>query len=124
MELRLAAEDGFTLLERGIVLTIVAVLLTIPISSYLTFSRRANDATAKANVHIVSSAIEAYYDDHDSYDGMTLATLGREYDTWIEPSKYSLSDVTETSYCVSSTSGRRSWKREGPGTKIVRGKCT
>jgi prepilin-type N-terminal cleavage/methylation domain-containing protein len=123
MKMRLAAEHGFTLLELAIVLAIIAILITIPVASYIAFDRRANDATAQSNVHIVLPSIEAYYADHKTYAGMTLAALHSDYDSAIVPSSYSLTNLGDSSYCVSSSSGNRTWKRQGPGAPIVQGGC-
>ncbi|HET7044531.1 MAG TPA: prepilin-type N-terminal cleavage/methylation domain-containing protein [Gaiellaceae bacterium] len=119
-----AAEQGFTLIELLIVLTIIGILVAIPISSYLGYRARANDAVARANVHVIVPAIEAFHVDHDeSYVGMTLDALKADYDKSIDPARYTLSSLSKDGYCVSSTSGDKSWKKAGPGVPYAAGTC-
>ena len=47
---RLAAEEGFTLVELTIVLLILGILLTIAVPSYLSFKDRSYKTAAKADV--------------------------------------------------------------------------
>ena len=81
---RLAREEGFTLIEIAVVLVIIGILLAITISSYLGFRGRASDARAKANVHAVLPAAEAFHGDNGTYTGMTLAALTTSYDRGLD----------------------------------------
>ncbi len=120
----LASEDGFTLIELVIVITIIGTLLTIMLTSYVEYQAKANSAVARANVQVLVPSIEAYYADKATYVGMTLPGLKDAYDQSIVSSVYALSDLTETSYCTSSTVGGQSWKKSGPGTVVARGACS
>jgi len=116
-----SSQGGFTLIELLVVIVIIGILLAIAVPSYLGFRDRANDSAAKANVRAALPAVEAYYADLGSYDGMTAANLASTYDQNIK-----LAAVTEadTSYCIQSTVGAKDWKIVGPGnTDPVSGTC-
>ena len=118
-----AAELGLTLVELIIVMTIIAVLLALPISSYLRYRTQAESVNARANVHAIVNSIEAYHVDHESYVGMTLDALRASYDQSLDPARYTLTGVTATSYCVSSRVGEAEWRRNGPGSPVEKGGC-
>lgn len=120
---RTAAELGFTLVELVVVMTVIGILVTIPIASFLHFRDQANDATARANVHVVVPSIESYFADNSTYVGMTLAGLKASYDHAIDPARYTLTSLTATGYCVSSSAGGRTWKKAGPGAQYTSGGC-
>jgi type IV pilus assembly protein PilA len=120
-----ASEHGMTLVELVIVLTIMAVLLTIAIGSYLGARQRAEERTAQANVRAILPAISAYHSDHGTYETMTFAAL-RSYDQSIDPSTYSFGDaanLTSSAFCVQSTEGGETWRKAGPDADIVAGAC-
>lgn len=118
-----AAETGFTLVELIVVMVIISILITLPIASYLHFTDRANSAVAKGMVREIAPSIEAFYADHTTYTGMTLAGLKTTYDSALDPAVYTLSGLTGSTYCVSSSKGGQSWKKDGPGADIVQGSC-
>ena len=121
-------EGGFTLIELLVVIIIIGILLAIAVPSYLGFRDRANDSAAKANVRAIIPAIEAFYSDHGTYVGMHLTgapanpgPLDASYDQSIDPTKYSLSGLGASTYCISSTSGGSTFRKVGPSGQIVSG---
>jgi hypothetical protein len=55
---------------------------------------------------------------------MTLPGLKTSYDQSIVPSRYTLTNLTGSTYCVSATHGTQSWKKDGPGAVIQPGACS
>ena len=110
---RLRGERGFTLVELVVVLVIVAVLLSIVVSSLTGVRGQAEEAAAKSNILQIVPSIEAYYADKGSYDGMTLASLEASYDQGLETTRYTLS-ASPSTYCVESTWGGQTWRKNGP----------
>ena len=58
---------GFTLVEILVVIIVIAVLASLVAPSVFQHVGRANDATARAQIELLSSAIEAYRMDNDHF---------------------------------------------------------
>ncbi len=108
-----------------VVLLVMSILLLIAVTSHLGARDRANDTRAPANVRAIP-AINSYFADNGTYVGMTLAGLRSTYDASIDPASYSFGDssnLTETSFCVQSTSADKTWRKNGPSAPIESGAC-
>ena len=117
------SEQGFTLTELLVVLVIIGILLSIAIATYVGVRDRATEAAAQTMIRQIEPSIEAYYADHSTYGGMTLATLRSDYDQALVISRYRLSGLSDTTYCVDSSYGSSAWRKQGPAAQAEAGTC-
>ena len=68
---------GFTLIELLIVVAIIAILAAIAIPNFLEAQVRAKVSRTKADMRTATTAIEAYFVDHNKYAPMTHVTSWR-----------------------------------------------
>lgn len=104
-----ASEQGFTLLELMIVMTIIGLLAAIAIPSYVNNVRRAKEAVLREDLHTMRQAIDSYTVDKEkapqSLDDLVQAgylktmpvdpITGRS-DTWIPVQDDSLMSIDQT----------------------------
>jgi Tfp pilus assembly protein PilE len=114
-----------TLVELIIVMILVAILVLIAVTAFRGYRDRANNAAAKENIYNVLPAISGYFVDHESYTGMTIAGLKAEYNAGINVGDYSLGSVppSDTTYCIQSSSGDRTWRKNGPDADLEPQPC-
>ena len=79
------------------------------------------EATAEANVRSAVPSIEAFYADHGTYLGATIAAL-REFDPGIG-STVAVGWVSSGRYCVQSTVAAQTASFTGPGGEVAPGAC-
>lgn len=60
---------GFTIIELLVVMTVIALLLTIAAPRYFQQIDRAKEATLKENLHVMRDAIDKYRSDKGVYPG-------------------------------------------------------
>jgi type IV pilus assembly protein PilA len=121
---RLRSEKGFTLIELLVVMIILAILMAVAIPSYLSFRDRANKSAAGADLRAAIPSVEAWFSDHGTYSGMTVASLQADYDQSISTGIITLSGLGATTYCVQATSPNDTDKiavKNGPSQQIVIG---
>ncbi|MBL8031913.1 MAG: type II secretion system protein, partial [Candidatus Doudnabacteria bacterium] len=96
-----AFQNGYTLVELLVVITIIALLTTIGASVYSTSQRNARDAARRASIKQMQSAMEQYYSTNDSSytDGCT------ELDTLIQTGTPTDPQTKEPFDCVVSGGG-------------------
>lgn len=80
-----ASDQGFTLIELLIVVAIIAILVSIGAVSFTRVQLQGRDITRKADLQIVSSALEQYHGDNSAYpvdDGNGNIDCGAGGLTW------------------------------------------
>ena len=103
------ANDGFTLIELIIVMTIIGLLTAIAIPSYLNSVRRAREAVLREDLHTMRAAIDSYTVDKEqapqSLDDLTQAgylkslpidPMTNKSDTWTTSQSDNLTNISET----------------------------
>jgi type IV pilus assembly protein PilE len=68
--------SGFTLIELMITVALVAVLAAIALPAYQDSVRKARRSTAQANLVELSSFMERYFTENNTYVGVTIAATG------------------------------------------------
>ena len=117
------------MIELLLVIVVIGVLSAIAVVSYLGFSDRASRTTAQANVRTVVPAMTAFYNEHSTYAGATLTTLREAYDLEIDDSaasRYKISDLSGSSYCLQNHIGDWYAWTTGPNEPIssaTSGRC-
>jgi type IV pilus assembly protein PilA len=98
---KIGESEGFTLIELLVVIVILGVLMAIAVPAYMGFKDRANRSAAQANVRSALATVEAYYQDNNTYAGMTLDAL-KSIDAGIKLDS-TMSALSDTTYCVQAT---------------------
>lgn len=76
---------GFTLIELMVVLSIVALLLTLAVPRYFHSVEKAREATLRQDLRVVREAIDRFYGDHDRYPDSLEELATRKYLRAIPP---------------------------------------
>lgn len=102
-------EGGFTLIELIIVMTIIGLLASIAIPSFVTTVKKAREAVLKSDLHTLRSAIDSYTVDKEqapqSLEDLVQAgylksipndPMTTKSDTWITSQSDVMTSITET----------------------------
>jgi general secretion pathway protein G len=85
---------GFTLIELMVVLTVIALLLSVVVPDYIGRVKRAEEAVLKENLTLMRDALDKHYADAGAYP-MTLQDLvAKHYLRSIPKDPLTQSDVT------------------------------
>jgi len=114
-------EDGFTLVELAIVVTLIGILLAIALGFQVGARDRAGDATARSNLRVAIPAIEAYQSDSGTYSGMTIAGLQAAYSPGVQG--IDILSADDGGYCIRASAAGRTWYTAGPGGDLTQTVC-
>ena len=102
-------ERGFTLVELMIVMTIIGILASIAIPSYLRSVQKAKEAVEREDLHTMRTAIDSYTVDKEkapqSLDDLVQAgylktipndPMTSRSDTWMTSQSDTMTDINET----------------------------
>lgn len=102
-------QDGFTLIELVIVMTVIGLLASIAIPSYINSVRKAREAVLREDLHTLRSAIDSYTVDKEqapqSLEDLVQAgyvksvpvdPITNQKDTWITSQSDTLTSINET----------------------------
>lgn len=70
---------GFTLIELIVVMTIIALLISIAVPRYFHSVEHAKEATLKQTLSVVRVAIDKFYGDNDRYPSSIAELVNRKY---------------------------------------------
>lgn len=105
---RLAAEQGFALIELLVVLQIIGILTLISVPTYLNYRDRAQQGTAQSNVRSAITGAYLWNTDktggNGTYAGLSRSTLLRELPA-VDPNIKAVSVNGGAGYCVEDTNG-------------------
>jgi type IV pilus assembly protein PilA len=115
-------DEGFTLVELLVVITIIGILLAIAVPSYLGFGDRASQKSASADIREAIPDAEAYYSDLGNYTNMTKTSGDTPDTTGLQgidsgiSSAVTVPSTTSTTYCLGATvKNKTSSYKGGPG---------
>lgn len=72
-------ESGFTLIELLITISIIAILVTVGIISYIAFLRTTRDTARQADLKTIQSVLEQYHSDQHFYPPAQFTIIGQKF---------------------------------------------
>ena len=87
-------KQGFTLVELMVVLTIIALLLSLVVPDYVGRTRRAEEAVLKENLVLMRDALDKHYADAGKYPGSLQELVSKRYLRAIPPDPFTQSQGT------------------------------
>ena len=82
---------GFTLVELMVVLTVIALLLSVVVPDYVGRMRRAEEAVLKENLVVMRDALDKHYADAGKYPGSLDELVVKRYLRAIPPDPFTQS---------------------------------
>ena len=86
--------SGFTLVELRVVLTVIALLLSVVVPDYVGRMRRAEEAVLKENLVVMRDALDKHYADAGRYPGSLQELVAKRYLRAIPPDPFTQSEAT------------------------------
>lgn len=85
---------GFTLVELMVVLTVIALLLSVVVPDYVGRMRRAEEAVLKENLVVMREALDKHYADAGKYPASLEELVTKRYLRSIPPDPFTQSPQT------------------------------
>jgi general secretion pathway protein G len=70
---------GFTLIELMVVMTMIALLISIAVPRYFNSVEKAKEATLKQSLNVMREAIDKYYGDNERYPASIAELVTKKY---------------------------------------------
>lgn len=85
---------GFTLVELMVVLTVIALLLSVVVPDYVGRMKRAEEAVLQENLTVMRDALDKHYADAGKYPGALEELVAKRYLRSIPPDPFTQSPGT------------------------------
>ena len=85
---------GVTLVELMVVLTVIALLLSVVVPDYVGRTKRAEEAVLKENLMVMRDALDKHYADAGKYPGALNELVTKRYLRSIPPDPFTQSATT------------------------------
>lgn len=85
---------GFTLVEMMVVLTVIALLLSVVVPDYVGRVKRAEEAVLKENLYLMRDALDKHYTDAGKYPNSLEELVSKRYLRAIPPDPFTQSPRT------------------------------
>ena len=86
--------SGFTLVELMVVLTVIALLLSVVVPDYVGRMQKAEEAVLKENLVVMRDALDKHYADAGKYPGTLQELVAKRYLRAIPPDPFTQSQAT------------------------------
>jgi general secretion pathway protein G len=94
MEATMKKRSGFTLVELMVVLTVIALLLSVVVPDYIGRMKTAEEAVLRENLTLMREALDKHYADAGKYPGSLDDLVSKRYLRNIPPDPFTRSAST------------------------------